>query len=118
MNMDPAEFISVMKRWSTFFSEGAHLPVIGATEAELSAIKVPTVIVAGDDDVHTLVAAQNLHRILPQSEFHDPPIPRAEWDQLWGGPAEALSRVRAERAAPIFQGFLQRVEAGQPGPSN
>jgi pimeloyl-ACP methyl ester carboxylesterase len=114
LNMDTAEFISVMSRWSTFFTDGAHLPVIGATEEELAAIKVPTVIVAGNDEVHTLSAAQNLHRLLPQSEFHDPPISTEEWDRLWEGPPEELGRVRAERAAPIFREFLQRVESPEP----
>ena len=118
LNMDPGEFISVMSRWSTFFTEGAHLPVIGATEEELGAIKVPTVIVAGNDEVHTLTAAQNLHRLLPQSEFHDPPISTDEWDRLWVGPAEDLARVRAERAAPIFREFLARVEAAEPVPGD
>lgn len=118
LNMAPGEFISVMSRWSTFFTEGAHLPVIGATEEELGAIKVPTVIVAGNDEVHTLTAAQNLHRLLPQSEFHDPPISTDEWDRLWVGPAEDLARVRAERAAPIFKEFLQRVESAEPVPGN
>ena len=118
LNMDTAEFISVMSRWSTFFTDGAHLPVIGATEEELAAIKVPTVIVAGNDEVHTLSAAQNLHRLLPQSEFHDPPISTEEWDRLWEGPPEELGRVRAERAAPIFREFLQRVESPEPVPGN
>ena len=118
LRMDPGEFISVMSRWSTFFTEGAHLPVIGATEEELGAIKVPTVIVAGNDEVHTLTAAQNLHRLLPQSEFHDPPISTDEWDRLWVGPPEDLARVRAERAAPIFREFLARVEAAEPVPGD
>ena len=118
LNMDTGEFNSVMSRWSTFFTEGAHLPVIGATEEELAAIRVPTCIVAGNDEVHTLTAAQNLHRILPNSEFHDPPISVEEWDRLWVGPPEELARVRAERAAPIFKEFLQRVEAAEPVPGN
>jgi pimeloyl-ACP methyl ester carboxylesterase len=118
LGMDTGEFISVMSRWSTFFTEGAHLPVIGATEEELGAIKVPTCIVAGNDEVHTLTAAQNLHRLLPQSEFHDPPISVEEWDRLWEGPPEDLARVRAERAAPIFREFLQRVEVAEPVPGN
>ena len=73
---------------------------------------------AGNDEVHTLTAAQNLHRLLPQSEFHDPPISVEEWDRLWEGPPEELARVRAERAAPIFKEFLQRVEAAAPVAGN
>ena len=114
LSMDVQEFIGVMSRWSAFFTESASLPVIGATEEQLASIKVPTVIVAGDDDVHTLTAAEALHRLVADSEFHDPVIQRDEWDRLWGGQPEALAQLRAERAAPIFMKFLERVEAKQP----
>ncbi|MCZ6615362.1 MAG: alpha/beta hydrolase [Chloroflexi bacterium] len=113
LSMDVQEFIRVMSRWSMFFTEGADLPVIGATEEELASIQVPTVIIAGDDDIHTLPAAQALHRILPNAQFHSPVIQRDEWDRLWEGPPEALAQARAERAAPIFKEFLQQLTMGQ-----
>jgi pimeloyl-ACP methyl ester carboxylesterase len=109
MSMDPREFIATMAGWGRYFSEAGDLPVIGATEAELAGIKVPTCIVAGDDDVHPLSAAQNLHRILPNSEFHDPPIPKAEFD-AFPSPQER-DRVRAERTLDTLRDFLKR----QPG---
>jgi pimeloyl-ACP methyl ester carboxylesterase len=110
LSMNPAEFIATMQRWERFFSEGGDLPVIGATEAELASIKAPTAIVAGDDDVHPTSAAQNLHRILPDSRYKDPPIPKAEFDAF---PSfEERDRVRAERSAGFFAEFLDAVEAG------
>ena len=75
LSMDPAQFIDTMRGWERYFSEAGDLPVIGATEAELAAVQAPTCIVAGDDAVHPTKAAQDLHRILPNSEYHDPPIP-------------------------------------------
>lgn len=113
LSMDVQEFVTVMGRWSAFFTLGADAPVIGASKEQLASIRVPTTIVSGDDDVHTLAAAQALHSILPNSEFHDPVIPREEWDELFGQP-EHLARVRAERAGPIFSEFLARVEGKQP----
>ena len=110
LSMNPGEFIAIMQRWERFFSEGGDLPVIGATEQELATIKVPTAIVAGDDDVHPLSAAQNLHRILPNSQFMDPPIPKAEFDAFPS--PEERDRVRAERSAGFFSKFLETVEAG------
>ena len=110
LGMDVDDFTTVMRRWSTFFTEGAHLPVIGATEEELAAINVPTVIVSGDDDIHTPQAAQNLHRLIAGSEFHDPPIAREEWYRLQEVGADAVARVRAERAGPTFQKYLKRIE--------
>jgi pimeloyl-ACP methyl ester carboxylesterase len=112
LNMEPREFIAIMQRWSDYFTSGADLPVIGATEDELRRIKAPTCILAGDDDVHPTTAAQNLHRLLPDSELHDPLILRPEWDTLPQGPQR--DRVRAERALPIFEAFMARIEAREP----
>ncbi|MGH7928929.1 MAG: alpha/beta fold hydrolase, partial [Candidatus Binatia bacterium] len=47
MKMDVQRFIAIMSRWREYFLEGADLPVIGATEAELKTIKVPACIVPG-----------------------------------------------------------------------
>ena len=116
--MDVQEFINVMSRWRTFFTEGADLPVIGATEEQLASIRVPTMIVAGDDDIHTLTAAQNLHWLLLNSEYHDPVLAREEWNTLYGGPPERLAKIRGERAAPIFLEFLERMESRQPVAGN
>jgi pimeloyl-ACP methyl ester carboxylesterase len=109
LSMDPARFIETMRGWERYFSEAGDLPVIGATEAELAAIQAPTCIVAGDDAVHPTRAAQELHRILPNSEYHDPPIPRAEFDAF---PSfEERDRVRAERTLDTFSAFVAKVEA-------
>lgn len=109
LSMDAAEFISVMRRWGDDFAAGGDLPVIGATEEELSAVETPAVIAAGDDDVHPTTAAQNLHRLLRNSELHGPLIPRHEWDTLSNSP-ETRDEVRAQRCLPIFQAFLARTE--------
>jgi pimeloyl-ACP methyl ester carboxylesterase len=108
--MDAAEFISVMRRWGDDFAAGGDLPVIGATEEELAAVQTPAVIAAGDDDVHPTTAAQNLHRLLRNSELHGPLIPRYEWDTLSNSP-ETRDEVRAQRCLPIFQAFLAKNEA-------
>src|SRR5206468_5256472 len=40
MAMDPKAFIAAMERWREQFRKGAELPVIGASEQDLNAIKV------------------------------------------------------------------------------
>jgi pimeloyl-ACP methyl ester carboxylesterase len=109
LSMAPARFIETMRGWERYFSEAGDLPVIGATEAELAAIKAPTCIVAGDDAVHPTKAAQDLHRILPDTEYHAPPIPRAEFDAFPN--FEERDRVRAERTMDTFMAFVSKVEA-------
>ena len=110
LSMNKENFVEVMSRWQTFFLDGAELPVIGATEEQLKSIRVPTVIISGDDDTHTLTAAQALHSLLPNSQFHDPVIRRDEWNRLQQGPQEILAEIRAERAVPYFTAFLEKVE--------
>jgi pimeloyl-ACP methyl ester carboxylesterase len=109
LSMDPGEFIATMQRWGDEFAASGALPVIGATEAELAAVEVPAIIAAGDDDVHPTSAAQNLHRLLRNSELHEPPISRHEWDQLSSSP-ETRDEVRSQRCLPLFQAFLARAE--------
>ena len=53
--------------------------------------------------------AEALHRILPDSEYHAPPIPRAEFDAF---PSfDERDRVRAERTLDTFSTFIEKVEA-------
>lgn len=111
LSMEPHRFIETMRGWERYFSEAGDLPVIGATEAELASIQSPACIIAGDDDVHPTKAAQDLHRILPNSEYHAPPIPRAEF-VAFPSPEER-DRVRAERTLETFSAFLARVESGR-----
>ncbi len=109
LSMSSGQFIDTMRGWERYFSEAGDLPVIGATEAELAAIQAPTCIVAGDDAVHPTKAAEALHRILPDSEYHAPPIPRAEFDAF---PSfDERDRVRAERTLDTFSTFIEKVEA-------
>jgi len=109
LSMDTKDFIATMSGWGRYFSEAGDLPVIGATEEELASIRTPTCIVAGDDDVHPTKAAQELHRILPTSEYHDPPIPKAEFDAF---PSfMARDTARAERTLSTFKAFLEKQGA-------
>ena len=57
-------------RWSQSFHDGANLPVIGATEAELKGIRVPACIVPGNDQTHPRSVGENAARLIPGSELH------------------------------------------------
>jgi pimeloyl-ACP methyl ester carboxylesterase len=112
MAMDPTRFQRVMERWRGFFDEGATLPVIGATEAQLRGIKVPVCIVPGNDDVHPRKVGEGLHEILPYSELHylrsDAEV-AALRDR---DPAEVLAETR-QRLGKIFIPFLNKLEGRQ-----
>lgn len=107
MAMDVQRFISVMSHWREYFIAGADQPVIGASEAELRSIKVPTCIVPGNDFVHARRAGENVGRLMPGAELHDimsagpdlDEIPFAEWERREG------------QLADVFLDFLRRTEA-------
>jgi len=104
MKMEPARFIAVMSRWREYFLNGADLPVIGATEADLRSVKVPACIVPGNDRTHGRETGENLGRLLQKSEVHilfpkhydEPLSPREEWDE------------KAGEMAQLFNDFLKR----------
>lgn len=100
------EFIAVMKSWREYFNKGADLPVIGATERDLNSIRVPTIIIPGNDRTHSHVTGAAAHRMIQGSELYD----------LWPGdldtdlfPAEDWAAKEAEQAA-VFSRFLSRVK--------
>lgn len=107
MSMDPKRFIEVMSRWNEGFLAGADLPVIGATEADLKAIKAPACVVPGNDLSHRPETAANFCRLVPNAESH--PLvtqtfdldvaPRDEWNE------------KEDQLVKIFTDFLQRVRA-------
>jgi pimeloyl-ACP methyl ester carboxylesterase len=104
IKMDVQRFIAVMSRWREYFLQGADLPVIGATEAELKTIKVPACIVPGNDLTHGRQTGENLGNLLQNSEVHvlfpkhyDEALgPREEWDE------------KAGEMAALFDDFLKR----------
>ena len=107
MAMDPAHFIAVMSNWSRHFMEGADLPIIGATAAQLKSIKAPACIVPGNDNSHPRAVGENLGTLLPDAEAHrllmtdyDLDLsPREEWDAKNGA------------LASLFVNFMQRTAA-------
>jgi hypothetical protein len=96
-----------MTRWKDIFVAGAHHPVMGVTEDELRSIKVPTIIIPGNDKVHSSqsgmiahhwISGSTLHR-LPLADQDVPLIPFGQW-----APYEA-------EIARAFTAYLVRVMA-------
>ncbi|HEX2227800.1 MAG TPA: alpha/beta hydrolase [Candidatus Binatia bacterium] len=104
IKIDVQRFVAVMSRWREYFLQGADLPVIGATEAELKTIKVPACIIPGNDLTHGRQIGENLGKLLQKSEVHilfpkhydEALSPREEWDD------------KAGEMAALFADFLKR----------
>jgi hypothetical protein len=80
------------------------LPVIGATEADLKSIKVPTIVMPGNDQTHGFATGKKAQALIPGSELYmlfdkelDEPLgPHEVWDEKSG------------EMAQMFTDFLKR----------
>jgi pimeloyl-ACP methyl ester carboxylesterase len=107
MNMEPRRFIEVMSRWRDNFVAGAHLPVMGVTEAELRSIRIPTIVIPGNDKTHSSQSGRAAARLIPGAVLHELPI--ADQDvalipfEQWAPHEEEIARTFADfikRAGP------------------
>jgi pimeloyl-ACP methyl ester carboxylesterase len=105
------EFIAVMTHWRECFLQSANLPIVGATEQELRAIKAPACLIAGNDVIHTPATARKAATLIPNSELHDDVVEKRadndllkEWDRKEWRNAEP-------RVVAIFAAFLKKAES-------
>lgn len=105
------DFIKVMETWRNAFLTAAELPIVGATEAQLNAIKAPVCLIAGNDVIHTPVTARKANKLIPNSELHDDVVEKRDdanlkkdWDRKEWRDAEP-------KLVTIFADFLKRAEA-------
>jgi pimeloyl-ACP methyl ester carboxylesterase len=109
VNVD--EFIKVMTAWREAFLASAKLPIVGATEAQLNAIKAPACLVAGNDVIHTPATARKAAKLIPNSELHDDVVSKRADDQLLKDWDRKEWRGAEPKLAQIFSAFLKRAEA-------
>jgi pimeloyl-ACP methyl ester carboxylesterase len=105
------DFIKVMETWREAFLTAAKLPMVGATEADLNAIKAPACLVAGNDVIHTPATARKAAKLLPNSELHDDVVSKRADDQLLKDWDRKEWRDAEPKLAEIFSAFLKRAEA-------
>jgi pimeloyl-ACP methyl ester carboxylesterase len=106
----PADkFIAVFTRWKEIFEAGGKHPVMGVTEQELRSIKVPVMIIPGNDQTHSSASAAVAHKYISGSEVHQLPItdqevPLIPWAQ-WV--------LHEEEITDTFVKFMQRAMAAK-----
>jgi pimeloyl-ACP methyl ester carboxylesterase len=107
MAMDPQHYIGVMAHWLAAFERGPRAPVLGLTEAQMASIRVPTIVVPGNDQTHASVNGRAAAAAIPGCELLELPIadldvpllPFTEW-----APHEPV-------LASTFADFMRRVAA-------
>src|SRR5271163_1547857 len=98
--MEPLGFVKQMAYWETFFTTSADLPIAGckASADELASIKVPCIVLGGNDPIHPSEVAQTLHRLIPNCRYHDPVATPQEWTNIFNViPFPNISDFQSER---------------------
>src|SRR4029078_2543466 len=67
MKMDAQRYIAQMSQCLQVFTRGPVKPMYGVTEAQLKSIKVPTIVIPGNDKTHASVAERHIRQLLPGS---------------------------------------------------
>jgi pimeloyl-ACP methyl ester carboxylesterase len=105
------EFIKVMTAWRDRFLQSATLPIVGATEADLNAIRAPACLIAGNDVIHTPATARKAARLIPDSELHEDVVEKRSDDNLLKDWDRKEWRDAEPHLAAIFSAFLARAES-------
>lgn len=107
MAMDAGEFVAILSKWKALFEKGAHLPVMGVTEKELDSLRMPVIVIPGNDKTHSSESGRIAHRMIKGSEIHElgledidvPLIPFEEWAPYEAEIARVLARFMNRKAA-------------------
>jgi pimeloyl-ACP methyl ester carboxylesterase len=100
MRMDPKRYIEVMSSWLAIFTRGPVAPMYGVTEAQLGSIRVPTVVIPGNDKTHSMACGRAIQRLIPGSRLvelplQDQDLPLVAFSE-WAPQEETIARVCAE----------------------
>ena len=94
------QFLNVMRRWNDIFVAGAHYPIMGVTAEQLRSIKVPTIIIPGNDNTHSSKSGLVAHDLIAGSELHSLPIDDQDVPLIpfpdWSPYEEEIARVFAD----------------------
>jgi pimeloyl-ACP methyl ester carboxylesterase len=107
LKMDVKRFTASFESWAQGFLQDAQKPVIGATAAQLQSVKVPTIVVPGNDKTHDRAIGERAQKLIPGSELYllfpeDQDIdivPPQDWE------------FKDDELAGVFAGFMKRHAA-------
>ena len=100
MRMDPERYIEVMSSWLAIFTRGPVAPMYGVTQAQLGSIKVPSVVIPGNDKTHSMACGRAIQRLIPGSRLVELPLEDQDVPLIpfpeWAPHEESIARVCAE----------------------
>ena len=74
MRMDPQRYIEVMSNWLAIFTAGPVAPMYGVTEAQLASIRVPSIVIPGNDKTHSMACGRAIQKLIPGSRLFELPL--------------------------------------------
>src|SRR3954466_3770959 len=100
MRMDPKRYIEVMSNWLAIFARGPVAPMYGVTDAQLASIRVPSIVIPGNDKTHSMPCGRAIQRLIPGSRLvelplEDQDVPLVPFPE-WAPHEETIARVCAE----------------------
>ncbi|MDE2303368.1 MAG: alpha/beta hydrolase [Sphingomonadales bacterium] len=80
--MDPDAFIATMQKWAAAYAPSDISPVPGMKPRDFARLTMPVLVYrSGRSDLsHTRATSEWVHRLIPHSEFLDPPWQEDEWN--------------------------------------
>jgi pimeloyl-ACP methyl ester carboxylesterase len=100
MRMDPKRYIEVMSSWLAIFTRGPVSPMYGVTQAQLGSIKVPSVVIPGNDKTHSMSCGRAIQKLIPGSRLVELPLEDQDVPLIafpeWAPHEETIARVCAE----------------------
>ena len=76
---DPVTFAETLKRWNHAFFYDPNAALAGVPDAALRTLTIPTLIVAGNDDVHPPSVSDAMARLLPHAKAIPSPWTNDDW---------------------------------------
>jgi 2-hydroxy-6-oxonona-2,4-dienedioate hydrolase len=111
-SMSPDEFLAVMRLWNRDFYYNASAPIICASDAQVRSIACPTLIIAGNDDVHTEQASLALHQRIAGSKLAPCAWTAEEWFAYASGRSPGTPMALYPKVLPdIFEFLAESVRA-------
>jgi pimeloyl-ACP methyl ester carboxylesterase len=100
MRMDAKRYIDVMSNWLAIFTRGPVKPMYGVTEAQLASIRVPSIVIPGNDKTHSMPCGRAIQRLIPGSRLFELPledqdVPLVPFPE-WAPHEETIARVCAD----------------------
>lgn len=86
---DPRQFIAVMQKWASAYVPQENSPVPGMRPVDFARLTMPTIVYRShtSDLSHTRTTSEWVHRLIPHSQFRDPPWRDDEWNYQSGNTA-------------------------------